>query len=54
MRKRLYKKIVKQLPFNLEDDSIKREIISRFEVCNLKEWELYYPNIKISSITNLH
>lgn len=54
MRKRLHKKIIKQLPLNLEDDDIKREIISKFEVCNLKEWELYHPNIKITPITNLN
>ena len=50
MRKRLYKKIVNQLPINLDDISIKREIISRFEVYILREWELNYPNIEISPI----
>lgn len=50
IRKQLKLKIMKQLPFNLKGENVLREIISKFEVYNLQEWEEDYPNIKISAV----
>lgn len=50
MRKKLKIKIKKQLPFNLKGDKVVREILSRFEVYNLKEWESAFPNINIRPV----
>ena len=47
MRKKLKIKIKKQLPFNLKDENVVREILSRFEVYNLKEWNREFSDIKI-------
>ena len=47
----LRNKIAKQLPFRLlEDTKIKRKILSEFEVLNMVEWHLKYPNFTITEI----
>ncbi|MGL5753740.1 MAG: hypothetical protein ACRCYC_00230 [Paraclostridium sp.] len=50
MRKKLKAKIKNQLPFNLKGDQILREVISKFEVYNLKEWNREFPHIKITPV----
>lgn len=50
LRRQLKLKIEKQLPFRLQSDKIQREIIQRFEVCNLEEWAEDFPQIKITAI----
>lgn len=50
LRKQLQLKIKKQLPFHLDDPFIERQVISNFEVMDLKEWEARFPEIKISEV----
>lgn len=50
LRKQLKLKIEKQLPFHLDDPFIERQVISNFEVMNLKEWEARFPEVKISEV----
>ena len=51
IRRMLRNKITKQLPFRLlEDIKIKRKILSDFEVLNMDEWHLKYPNFTITEI----
>jgi hypothetical protein len=50
IRKKLKLKIGNQLPFNLKGENVVREVLSRFEVYNLKEWESEFSNIKIMSV----
>lgn len=50
IRKKLKLKIGNQLPFNLKGENIVREVLSRFEVYNLKEWESEFSNIKIMPV----
>ena len=51
IRRMLRNKIAKQLPFRLlEDTKIKRKILSEFEVLNMVEWHLKYPNFTITEI----
>lgn len=49
IRRQLQLKIEKQLPFQLKSDRIAREILSRFEVVNLAEWQGLFPEIKITA-----
>jgi hypothetical protein len=50
IRKQLRIKIGKQLPINLKDDSLVREMLSKFEVFSLEEWKERFKEIKISSV----
>jgi hypothetical protein len=52
LRKQLKIKIVKQLPFKLTGGQIVREIISNFEVYNLEEWRIKFPQVKITPVVN--
>lgn len=53
LRKLLKIKISKQLPFNMTENQLIREIISKFEVYNLEEWREKFPQIKITKAVNL-
>ena len=47
----LRNKISKQLPFKLiDDENIKRNILSNFEVLNIEEWHEKYPEYPIEAI----
>lgn len=51
VRKMLRNKISKQLPFKLmEDENIKRKILSNFEVLNMEEWHTKHPKCKIEAV----
>lgn len=51
VRKMLRNKISKQLPFKLiDDENIKRNILSNFEVLNIEEWHEKYPEYPIEAI----
>lgn len=51
IRKMLRNKITKQLPFKLlEDNQVKRKIISEFKVLNMAEWHSMYPKFAITEI----
>lgn len=50
MRRQLQLKIAKQLPFQLKSDKISREILSSFEVVDLREWKEHFPQIEIKAI----
>ena len=50
LRRQLKLKIEKQLPFKLQSDKIKREIISAFNVYDLEEWGERFPQIEISEV----
>ena len=49
IRKKLKLKIGKQLPLKVKDD-VKRELISKFEVYNLKEWKKEFEKIEIRKV----
>lgn len=51
IRKMLRNKIKKQLPFKLlENNQVKRKILSEFKVLNMTEWHSIYPKFKITEI----
>ncbi|OOM15920.1 hypothetical protein [Clostridium saccharobutylicum] len=50
IRKQLRIKIGKQLPLNLKEDSIVREMLSKFEVLSIDEWKERFKNINIDEI----
>lgn len=50
IRKQLRIKIGKQLPLNLQEDSIVREMLSKFEVLSIDEWKERYKEINIDEI----
>lgn len=50
LRRKLKLKIEKQLPFQLNDSMISKQVISDFEVMNLDEWKERFPKIIISEI----
>jgi hypothetical protein len=50
LRRQLKLKIEKQLPFRLQNEKVKREIIQAFEVYNLEEWAENFPQIKITAV----
>lgn len=50
IRKQLRIKIGKQLPVNLQEDSIVREMLSKFEVLSIDEWKDRYKEINIDEI----
>lgn len=50
LRRQLRLKIEKQLPFYLDDPLIEKQVISNFEVMDLKEWEERFPEIVISEV----
>lgn len=50
IRKQLRIKIGKQLPLNLKEDSIVREMLSRFEVLSIDEWKERFKNINIDEV----
>lgn len=50
IRKQLRIKIGKQLPLNLKEKSIVREMLSQFEVLNIDEWKEKFKEIDIYSI----
>ena len=49
IRKKLKLKIGKQLPLKIKED-VKRELLSKFEVYNLKEWNREFEKIEIRKI----
>ena len=50
IRKQLRIKIGKQLPLNLQEDSIVREMLSKFEVLSIDEWKERFKEINIDEI----
>ncbi len=50
IRKQLRIKIGKQLPLNLKEDSIVREMLSKFEVLSIDEWKERFREINIDEI----
>lgn len=50
IRKKLKLKIGNQLPLNLKGENILREVLSRFEVYNIEEWESKFPAIRIKAV----
>lgn len=50
LRRQLKLKIEKQLPFRLNDPLIEKQVISNFEVMDLKEWGARFPEIVISEV----
>ncbi|MCE5219782.1 MAG: hypothetical protein LLF98_00550 [Clostridium sp.] len=50
IRKQLRIKIGKQLPLNLKEDSIVREMLSKFEVLSIDEWKERFKEINIDEI----
>ena len=50
IRKQLRIKIGKQLPLNLKEDSIVREILSRFDVLSIDDWKEKFKEINIDEI----
>lgn len=53
LRRKLQLKIGKQLPLNLKGERIKREMLSKFEVCNLEEWKEKFPQVKITAVEEI-
>lgn len=49
IRKKLKLKIGKKLPLKVKDD-VKRELLSKFEVYNLKEWQREFEKIEIRKV----
>lgn len=49
IRKKLKLKIGKQLLLKVKDD-VKRELLSKFEVYNLKEWQQEFEKIEIRKV----
>lgn len=49
IRKKLKLKIGKQLPLKVKDD-VKRELLSKFEVYNLKEWQREFEKVEIRKV----
>lgn len=50
IRKQLRIKIGKQLPLNLKENSIVREMLSKFEVLSIDEWKEKFKEINIEQI----
>ena len=50
IRKQLKLKIGKQLPLNLKEDVIVREMLSKFEVFSIDEWKERFKEINIEEI----
>lgn len=50
LRRQLKLKIEKQLPFRLNDPLIKKQVISNFEVMDLKECTERIPKVRISEV----
>lgn len=50
IRRQLRIKIGNQLPLNLQEDSIVREMLSKFEVLSIDEWKDRYKEINIDEI----
>lgn len=50
IRKQLRIKIGKQLPLNLKEDTIVREMLSKFEVLSIDEWKERFKGINIDEI----
>lgn len=51
IRRMLRKKISKQLPYRLiEDEKVKRKILSEFQVINIEEWHEKYPEYIIREV----
>lgn len=50
LRRQLKLKIEKQLPFRLDDPLIEKQVISNFEVMDLKECAGRYPQVIIMEI----
>lgn len=50
IRKQLRIKIGKQLPLNLKENSIVREMLSKFEVLSIDEWKEKFKEINIEEI----
>ena len=50
LRRQLKLKIEKQLPFRLDDPLIEKQVISSFDVMDLKEWEEHFPQVVISAV----
>lgn len=51
LRRQLRQKIYNQLPYKLKDKlEIKREVLPKFEVLNLDEWQHNYPIFKTTKI----
>lgn len=49
MRKQLKLKIGRQLPLRIKEE-VKRELLSNFEVYNLKEWKAKFNDIEIKKV----
>lgn len=51
IRRMLRNKISKQLPYRLiEDEKVKRKILSEFQVINIEEWHEKYPEYMIREV----
>ena len=50
IRKQLRIKIGKQLPLNLKENSIVREMLSKFQVLSIDEWKEKFKEINIEEI----
>ena len=50
IRKQLRIKIGKQLPLNLKENSIVREMLSKFQVLSIEEWKENFKEINIEEI----
>lgn len=53
IRKQLTIRIMKNLPLNLCDARIKREMLSDFKVCSIEEWNKIFKNMPISINSNI-
>ena len=51
--KQLTKRIIKNLPLNLCDERIKREMLSNFKVYSIEEWNETFKNMPISINSNI-